>query len=42
LQAQGSQAMHKQQVCVKQKAMVFDDEDNDSLSRTMELPLGSL
>jgi len=38
LQAQGNQAMHRQQACVKQKATVFDDEDNDSLSRTMELP----
>jgi hypothetical protein len=38
LQAQRSQTMHKQQDHVKQKAMVFDDEDNNSLSKIMELP----
>ncbi len=42
LQAQGSQTMHRQQDHVKQKAMVFDDENNNSLFKTMNCPLGIL
>ncbi len=42
LQAQGSQTIDRQQVHVKQKAMVFDDEEMIPSLGQWNCPLGSM